>query len=346
MDIKKRHHFVSQFYLKNWLSDSKKLCIWDGKEKTFLSSTENIAFRKSFYKIVSLTTEQMSFFHRFAEKCNFKNLSNYQSVILPIFETYQTIENGKNLLKKLKIERDDSTEEFFKKIDDIEKELDNNTIEDKFSISESRFSELFERIIANDSEGKLQLNFNDYDVLAHFIAFQLAKTPQKFERITDDDGSQTRKKMMEEYGFSDDQYHVFTLYSLLCFSEQLYNATMNRLDKINIYFNHSDIRFITSDDPCFNQKFEQGEFHVQIPISPKVMIELVENNDENKKQMIEYYKFNQENREHLMVNNYLINFYEIDEKEVNILNKKILENKHQFIYVACEEDIENLKNIS
>jgi Uma2 family endonuclease len=121
---------------------------------------------------------------------------------------------------------------------------------------------------------------------------------------------------MEKYEFSDDQYHVFTLYSLLCFSEQLYNTTMSRLDKINIYFNRSDIRFITSDDPCFNQKFEQEKFHVQIPISPKVMIELVQNSDEEKQQMIEYYKFHQENREYLMVNDYLINFYEIDEKEV------------------------------
>lgn len=342
MNIKKKHHFVSQFYLRNWLSGSNKLCVWDGDKKYFFVGTENIAYRKSFYKIVKLKPKQITFFHELAKECKFTNLSDYESVVKPLLDTHKMISDVKQSISELGIERTDDNKEIFKDLDRLEQEFENNIIEDKFSYSEEMFSQVFKKIITSNISDIPSLNFNDYDVIAHFIAFQLGKTPQKFERITLDDGSDIRNNMMMEYDFSDDEYHTYTLYSLICFTEKIYLSILNRLEKINIYYNNSDTNFITSDDPCFNQKNDQKKFYVQIPISPKIMIELVENTEKNKEEMMEYYKYNKDNKDYIIVNDYLINFSEIGRNEVSSLNKKILGNKHQFIYASCEADITEL----
>mgnify|MGYP003608848390 CR=1 FL=1 len=103
---------------------------------------------------------------------------------------------------------------------------------------------------------------------------------------------------------------------------------ISRLYSIKIYNNISDTNFITSDDPCFNQKFNKNEFHVQLPISPKVMIELVANPYEE--------------TDNVILTEPLVTFHELEETEVIELNKKIFENKDRFVYAQTAIDIESI----
>lgn len=340
MDIKKKHHFVSQFYLKNWLSENRKLYVWDGKDKIFSSATDGIGYRKNFYKIERLKPKQIEFLKLFITHCKFENLSTYKLVIKSILETQVMFNNSEKIIEILGIKKEDYIE-IFEEIENLKQSFSSNTIEDKFSDDEASFSNVLSKIISSDRN--INITLRDYDTIVHFIAFQLGKTPQKFERITNDDGSERRAKLIEKYQFTDKEYHTYTLYSILCLIEQIYLSSLGNLDKINIYYNNSNINFITSDDPCFNQKIEEKKLHIQIPISPKIMIELIENNDKNKNEFLNYYNYNKDYAESIIVNDHLINFFDISKNEVEILNKKILDNKHQFIYATCKEDIENLK---
>jgi hypothetical protein len=340
MEIKKKHHFVSQFYLKNWVSDDQKLYVWDGNNNIFTTATDGIGYRKHFYRIERLKQKQIDFLHQFIHHCKFENLSTYQLVIQSILETENFFHTSEKLIEILDIKKDDH-KEAFGEIDNLKKTFSSNIIEDKFSYDEAVFSQILYKIINSDKG--LNLSLKDYDILVHFIAFQLGKTPQNFERITSDDGSDERAKIIDNYDFTDKEYHTYTLYTILCLIEQIYLSSLSRLDKINIYYNNDpSINLITSDDPCFNQKMKEKKLHIQVPISPKIMIELIENNDENKSELLKYYNYNKDYSESICVNGQLINFFEITNDEILALNKKILENKHQFVYMYCENDRDNL----
>ncbi|WP_336940642.1 DUF4238 domain-containing protein [Acinetobacter pittii] len=340
MEIKKKHHFVSQFYLKNWVSDDKKLYVWDGGNNIFTTTTDGIGYRKHFYKLERLKPKQIDYLHKFIYFCNFENLSTYKLIIKSILETEKVFHISEKLIEILDIKKNDHIEEF-EEMDNLKKTFSNNIIEDKFSYDETVFSQTLSKIIKSDKG--LNLTLKDYDTLIHFIAFQLGKTPQKFERITNDDGSDDRAKIFDNYDFTDKEFHTYTLYTILCLIEAIYLSCLSRLDKINIYYNNDpSINFITSDDPCFNQKINDKKLHIQVPISPKIMIELIENNDNNKDELLKYYNYNKNYSEYISANGQLINFFEITQDEIITLNKKILENKHQFVYMYCENDRNDL----
>ena len=342
MNIKKKHHFVSQFYLKNWLlKPNAKICAWDGEENFFETGTENIAHSKSFYKIVPLKEQQINLFDEFATSLHFTDLSEYKDVIKPIIKLQKTIILSKGLISLI---GEENIEGVDKKVDLSEKQTQQNTLEDKFSFAEGMFSILFKKII-NGNIGNLPvITFKDYDLIAYFIAFQLAKTPKKIRKITFNDGHPIYDQMLNEFDFTEDELHTFTLFLLQCFTEKMYLSILNKLYKLNIYYNNSDINFITSDDPCFNQKNDEQKFHVQIPISPKVMIEITENLDEMKDKMIPYYEYHKENLEFIELNDSLVKFMEIDSDEVLRLNRKMEKNKEQFVYGLCKEDFLGIKS--
>lgn len=337
MNIKKKHHFVSQFYLRNWLIDgNEKLCVWDGHDKYFFVGTENIAHSRSFYRIVNLSEKQIELFDQLAEKLYFTDLSEYKNIIKPTI----TLQKSINFCKKLKaiVGNHKDIEQAYEKINLMEKVVENNTLEDKFSIAEEMFSILLKKIIDGNIENIPKMTLKDYDLIAYFIAFQLSKTPKKIEKITSDDGTDIYSQMIADYDFDEDQYHTFTLFTILCATEKLYLSILNKLYKVNVYYNNSEINFITSDDPCFNQKFDQQQFYVQLPISPKVMIEITENKNDNKEDMIKYYEFHKENMDLITIDNSLINFIGITAEQVLTLNYEIEKNKKQFIYASNKED--------
>jgi hypothetical protein len=326
MNLKRKHHFVSQFYLKSWYNNVEKIIVWDG-DKTFPSLTKSIAYEKDLYKLTPLTSYQISFFEEHLRQMSLDNTSTYNYVIRNIL----VIHNGFNFLDT--IENNCSEE-----IVDLKKKFSFNFLEDKFAVEEAEFSKVIKRIILKP---KSKISLHDYYALIHFFVFQLFKTPRKINRFLD---VNQQSPIFKGLDFTQPELRSYTLLFIQCLSERAHTSLISRLYSIKIYNNISDINFITSDDPCFNQKFDENEFYVQLPISPKVMIELVANpyEEEYIKSMTAYFNFHKKEADNVILTKPLVTFHELEQTEVIELNKKIFENKDRFVYAQTTSDIESI----
>ncbi|WP_151959341.1 DUF4238 domain-containing protein [Acinetobacter bereziniae] len=324
INIKKKHHFVSQFYLQRWTKNGV-LRISNGKGHIFNSKVENIGFESKFYKIVMFKFSQIKLFEEFCIKNDFDDLESFKLIVGPLLDLQKTIYSTEEYIKKLeykKINCDKKTEELNK----LKEIFKYNTIEDKFNDEESQYSLILSKVI--NSNNKTIFTFKDYCSLIFFAIFQLFKTPNKINNITFSDEN---KKKLDEFNFDKDELHTFKIYCLLCITERINQIRLKNVDKINVYYNISAIDFITSDDPCFNQISKNSSFYIQLPISPRVSIEICENNEKNKSEIFEFYN-NDLHFDSISVSGTLINFCEADKKYVADLNKKILANKDKHIF--------------
>jgi|26BtaG_2_1085354.scaffolds.fasta_scaffold10976_2 hypothetical protein len=330
MNLKRKHHFVSQFYLRKWYNNKGKIIVWDG-DKNFPSKSESIAFEKNLYKLIELTPKQEKFFHDLISSLELENTSTYQLFAKVIFETREFMRKRFETLDTLGIKVSEE-------LNNIEKEFHHNVIEDKFSYQEERFSTLLGKI---NVEPNLELSLMDYDTLIHFIMFQYFRTPKKINEAI---FNMKDSNIMEKFDFSKEQYQFFMMLLAQCFLERIHLSCLSQLYKINIYKNTSKINFITSDDPCFNQSFDKNEFYIQLPISPNIMIELAENdcNKKYKESMKEYFNFNKEYSENIILDKKLIGFDFISENKVIELNQKIFDKRDRFIYAQTQSDIASL----
>lgn len=333
MNIKRKHHFVSQFYLKNWYNSSQRIVVWDGN-MNFPSQTQSIAYEKDLYKLTPLKSEQVTLFDRYINAIGLSETSTYKIAVKSILGLQSHFNARLNILKNLNIEISDE-------LNYLEKQLSHNILEDKFSIQEDSFSKIIKKII---SEDKPSITLNNYDVLISFFMFQLTKTPKKLNEILNIHEEQIA---LENVVFTEQEHKSFILLLIQCLAEGFYLSFISKLYSIKIYHNTSVINFITSDDPCFNQIYDEGGLLIQLPISPRVMLELVENeyDKEHTKSMTEYFVSQKKQADNIVLNESLVTFHEYEEKDVHILNKKIFKNKDRFIYAHSQEDIASLQKI-
>ena len=326
MNLKRKHHFVSQFYLKSWYNNNGKIIVWDGN-KIFPSLTKSIAYEKDLYKLAPLTSSQISFFEEHLKQLSLDNTSIYKYVIKNIF----VIHKGFNFLEKMETNCSEET-------DSLKKEFSFNVLEDKFAIEEAEFSKVIKKLILKP---KSKISLNNYDALIHFFVFQLFKTPRRINRFIE---VNQHSPIFEGLEFTQQELRSYTLLFIQCLIERAYFSLISKLYSIKIYNNISDTNFITSDDPCFNQKFDENEFYVQLPISPKVMIELAANpyEEEYIKSMTAYFNFHKKEAHNIILTEPLVTFHELEQTEVIELNKKIFENKDRFVYAQTTSDIESI----
>lgn len=326
MNLKRKHHFVSQFYLKSWYNKDKKIIVWDG-DRTFPSLTKSIAYEKDLYKLIPLTPSQISFFEEHLKQLDLDNTSIYKYVIKNIF----VIHKGFNFIEAMETECSGE-------IAELKKDFSFNVLEDKFAIEESEISKVIKKVILKP---KSKVSLNEYDALVHFFVFQLFKTPRKINRFLN---VNQQSPIFAGLDFTQQELRSYTLLFIQCLIERAYFSLISRLYSIKIYNNVSNINFITSDDPCFNQKFDEDEFYVQLPISPRVMIELVVNphGEEYIISMTKYFNFHKKEADNIFLTDPLVTFHEIEEKDVIELNKKIFQNKDRFIYAQSRNDIVSL----
>ncbi|MEJ5137267.1 MULTISPECIES: DUF4238 domain-containing protein [Acinetobacter] len=327
INIKKNHHFVSQFYLERWANGSL-LRISDGRGSVFHSDVKNIAFKKNFYKIVMFNEVQIDLFKKLCISSGFGDFDIYRLTIEPILDFQFSIRNLEKRILKLK-NLNINVDEEYKKLNKLKEIYKHNTIEDKFSDEEAQYSSVLKKVV--NSSDKTNFTFKEYCTLIFFIIFQLYKTPKKIINIGLGNDDCSIKKIFEDFKFDKDEFHTFKIYFLFCIAELINQTRIKRVDKINIIYNKSVIDFITSDDPCFNQKFENGGFFIKLPVSPRVAIEICENNDENTSELFNFYN-TEHNFDSVSVSYSLINFFEVDIKYVSDLNKEILARKDKHIY--------------
>lgn len=330
MNLKRKHHFVSQFYLKSWYNDNKKIIAWDGRN-IFPLSTRAIAYENDLYELTSLTSEQIHLFDEYISAINLTETSTYKLFVKNILGLQSLLGNSLDLLKSLNLEISD-------KFDDLEKEMSFNILEDKFSFQEDSFSKVLSKILLED---KPSITMNNYDVLISFFMFQLTKTPKKLNEVFKIHNEQIT---FENVVFTEKEHRTFILLLTQCLSEGFYLSFISKLYRIKIYQNISTINFITSDDPCFNQIYDEGGLMIQLPISPRTMLELVANDHDEEyiESMTKYFVFHKEEANNIILDESFITFHEYEEKDVIELNKKIFQNKDRFIYAQSRNDIVSL----
>lgn len=333
MNLKRKHHFVSQFYLRNWYNSNGKIFVWNG-DISFPSATQSIAYEKDLYKLTPLKSKQIALFDKYINAINLTETSTYRMVVKSILGLQNHFKNRLYILENLNIE-------ISNELNNLEKELSHNILEDKFSIQEDSFSKIIKKIV---SEEKPSITLNDYDILISFFMFQLTKTPKKLKEILKINEEQIA---LENVVFTEQEHKSFILLLIQCLAEGFYLSFISKLYSIKIYHNTSVINFITSDDPCFNQIYDEGGLLIQLPISPRIMLELVANeyDEEYTKSMTENFISHKEKAESIILNESLVTFHEYEKEDVVILNNKIFENKDRFIYAQSQKDITSLQKI-
>ena len=333
MNLKRKHHFVSQFYLRNWYDRNEKIIVWDGYKK-FSSKSESIGFQRDLYKLATLTKKQYELLDKYLENWELKKSSIYELSFKYILEAQSIFRNGFKFINPKDLDTIDE-------LNSIEKEFSTNIVEERLSRQESLFSQVLEKLTSNSIN---MLSLNDYNYLVHFIVFQYMKTPKKIKHLI---SITEESEVFREANFNNEQYRTFWLIFTQCFQERVYLSIFKQLYTIKIYSNTSNINFITSDDPCFNQRINENGFLIQLPISPKVMIELAPNtyDDDFTKTAVDYYSLNSDNAHEVFLSDSFVTFDNIEEEQVIDLNQKIFSNRDRFIYAQQVDDINTLETI-
>lgn len=332
MKLKKKHHYVSQFYLREWANKKGEILAFDGVKTYTPSIDTSIGFKKHLYRGIQFTKKQRSLIEEYCIRVGYEKLSTYYLSILSIFATQQLFDDSDLLVAQL----DKNLK--FEKLENLKKEFQSNLLEDSFSESESKFKITLAKIINNKID---TLNLNDYDILVHFIAFQLVRTPKKLNKIK----TMTTDKIIHHFRFSPEQLDFFNLLMALCMSEQLYLSALSRLDLITIYYNNTPKNFITSDDPSFNQKILEKELFIQIPITPKIMIEISRNYESKEATLsfLNYLNSYKSEANSIIMLNKTIFIKNIDiTEDVDQVNKIIFKNRDNAVYGISHDDFINL----
>lgn len=326
MEIKKKHHYVSQFYLKRW-ANSVNMIYVNRENKSFSSNINNIGFENYFYKITRLQKHQR------------ERLLGLHDMNLPFKESLEELFKledmhilGEKLIdysKKKGVSAKES--EIYYKINLFV----SNILEEKYSIEESVFADFLRKL-----DNSLRLTLKDYDVLLTFVFSQLVRTPKKRESILLN--YEKNKKIRDEFSYP--EYKTFVIYSCILFSEEISISLMSNLVKIFIYKNKTDVNFITSDDPCFNASTEK--IKIFFPLSPLTMlvIEPYPRSSEEKKSTLEIFSTKKEKRDTVFLSEYdLLEISEIkDRQEIIEFNKITAGNSYKQIFAKERDDFTGL----
>ena len=141
MNLKRKHHFVSQFYLRNWYDSNEKIIVWDG-EKKFSSKSESIGFQRDLYKLATLTNKQYELLDMYLEDWELKKTSVYKLSFKHILEAQSIFSDGFKFVNPKNLDTKDE-------LNSIEKNFSTNIVEERLSRQESFFSQVLEKLTSN-----------------------------------------------------------------------------------------------------------------------------------------------------------------------------------------------------
>lgn len=325
-DIKKKHHFVSQFYLKSWSKDSNKIYTLKvtTNEKPFLVKTSETALSNYFYESCLLTDDALSFLHSFAKSTNSLDTSIYKLIITSIQHIHTLINTtqhlSNNLDKPIFIEELAKENSIFKA----------NALENYYCILEQKFSVIIRKIIHDESNA---LTIDDYDILLFFVTSQFMRTQKR--RIE----AQQIKKLLPN--LSPNELKTLLLYLSLLLDQKLHSALSNDLYIIHIVENKTSLNLITSDNPVVNVKFHSSnnsEVEYIVPISPKFYLHIKENMYSNNVTEHLRESFKSDSNVSAINKTILLDSTE-NISQVEWVNKLIKKESHRFIYALNADDL-------
>ena len=326
-DIKKKHHFVSQFYLKAWSKDSNKVYTLKvtTNEKPFLVKTNETALSNYFYKSCLLSEKPLNFLHNFAKSTNSLETPIYKLIITSIQEIHNLINTTQTLSNQL--EKPILTSELAKENSIFQA----NALENYYCSLEEKFAIILKKIIHGES---YQLTIDDYDLLLFFVTSQFMRTQKR---------RMDAQQMIEKFcpNLPTDESKTLLLYLSLLLDQKLHLALTNALYVIHIVENKTSLNLITSDNPVINTKFDSSnnsEVEYVVPISPRFYIHVKENMYSNlvTEQLRDSFKSDPSAP---AINKTILLESTENLSQIEWVNRLIKKESHRFVYALNSEDL-------
>lgn len=323
MNLKKKQHYVSQFYLKAWSERKDQIFAYDLKSHPFLVKTNATAYSKFFYRIMPLSSEGIIALENIAKMLNAENTIIYEKVI----QSINRIVLKSEVFKKISCPEQKNT---YDKTNETIKEFQTNIIEEYFSYFESRVSPIIKKIIEFKD---IYISREEYQQLLFFITLQLLRTRKVLDRANCE---------FHKYHptLTNEEMYTISIYVSLIINEKLSQSLSVDLNTLHIIKNLTDINIITSDNPCINYKFDEvhnNEFECILPISPHIYFLLKENS--YSKQTREYISKELENHPDGNLVNKLVFIEEtFDVNKIHWVNGLIKKHSNRYLYALRDKD--------
>lgn len=308
-EIKKNHHYVWSFYLKNWSLDKKNIYYISKKGKISFDSVKGLAKEIDFYKINSLNQNDIKFL---------KNLSSKSSLEAQKLHMSQL----NFFIRLLKIEEDLSDFKVHDEREKIVNTIKSNSLENTYMIIEKLALE----VISNLSKKDLKILEEKQKLLAllYYLGHQITRTKSFRDRVLSE-----IKKDDRLYNYWEKNWWFISYMFGMNIGYSFYTSILNKKTKYFIFENKTKYTFITSDNPVINihpslnelkerEAPEHADFY--IAISPNIGLMINESS---------FY-------------DYMID--EVKDEDVMFLNRKLYEKSHETIFAKSENIIKEVKS--
>lgn len=310
MNKKKKHHFVSQFYLKLWAKNDEKLYTNIGR-KVHPKTTTDVAAENYFYRIKSLSNSEF-------------NLLTRENSALPAIPTKSLLTTIINAGRFFSLEE---------KLPLTDQEIINletrqaNLVEEFYCVVEDCVSDGHKKLLASEYT---KIDSEEYCYIVRFMFNQLTRT-QKAKSTIKKEISST----LEEHGIDFDAYHTI---SSLILAERMTLAAIEKLSTLTVLENDTDSYFITNDCPVLNLKTVKDK-NIQLywPISPTKAVLLEDSTlpPEEQTKLKRTVLKNSFTSEHFMKSP-----QKIDIAQVEDFNKKMWRHKNRNAFSATPSELE------
>jgi len=312
LKLKKKQHYVSQFYLKQWSGCGKRVyAIINGKVVPM--KTKEIASSNFFYKATNMTPA--------TRNALLHGLSKLKSPLVQDLLT--TAIQGVHLVERLSEKVDDKDEDFAL----AENLIRTNVIEDYYVIIEELATPDIKHLSESDGE---QLTIEKYQNVLRFAVNQLSRTSAVKNKFKESSIELLRKNEID--------FQTFNAFQTLIISEEVVLNLIEKLYKITLLENQSDVNFITSDNPAVNlNPITSQDIKLFLPLSPKkaIYIEPSGINGSAASTVKENYLSG------VHAPRYYLKKDTVNEQDVHDLNKRIYGNRERHVFGFCPKDLEN-----
>lgn len=327
-DIKRKHHFVFQAYMKSWLNENNEIWVLREREKVFNTGTAGVGFIKDFYTIQELNDDEKKFLHLWLKYMKPKVREQMQGVVdfylLPA-ENEKTIEYILKLARNaFQCDKTKLPEDFNDKVlnlNQMVKRQRSNTIEDIYRDIENELIEDFKKIEGQGVEFYYNATNNQkYQFLSN-ICTQYFRTPAIKRRWTKRNIEMITKYELEfgKEQINSNNIDISKLSFIFFWQGQSLKAyeLIKENAHITVLKNQTDIPFINLMADYLDDAKEPKDLILYYPISPSTALLI---NDE-----------------------YIENEWIVDLKSVQKYNMKIINASDNFIISNRKDMVERYR---
>lgn len=281
VDIKHKHHYVFQAYLRAWAQDERIWCCRKGK--IFPTNTLNIAQMRDFYRLKPLNDSEIRLIKELMKKQSpevQKGMMDEIMLTQRLFKTYDFSNHLLSFLIKISGGIENQPQEVveaFNTANRLREKMINDPMEEFYTDIEGVGCEMIKAIKKDDLsfyynpiESPLQSAFDTRHEFIFFICSQYFRTRAMKERwlkIQDDSYEKLYPDIRSEHIYP----HIIWFLQSQC-TDYLYEKQAN----LTLLINTGTIPFITSDQPVINLLADYSDLQKEVdsmqlyyPISPK-----------------------------------------------------------------------------